>query len=262
MSSARSCARDVYSHDHIATAAAVLDIVFTDRLTGWDGWGAVDNATKDVEPPLPAALVRTQGQTAARPLRLGMSGERPGCDLQLGGDVPAMPLIKDIPPDVIELWANVADHVTAPGASARLHDLLFTRRHGNPAAHARAAVGGYLNAVGDAADDLDTTTYLMRAWTLARLVRTGDLEDAVLDELDRRVVRMFDGDGMKHPGVLYPLVEALTEPLIAGSGRNGDGHINEYLDLMASAWMTLPGSRGGVPAHRHPRGSRCLREQR
>lgn len=91
MSSARSCARDVYSHDHIATAAAVLDIVFTDRLTGWDGWGAVDNATKDVEPPLPAALVRTLGQTAARPLLLGMSGRGPAAIFSSAATYPRCP---------------------------------------------------------------------------------------------------------------------------------------------------------------------------
>jgi hypothetical protein len=78
--------------------------------------------------------------------------------------------------------------------------VLFLRRIGQAGVHARQAARAYLTAVGDRPDDLDTTTYLLRAWTAFRLVKASDIEDAVLDAIGRRIDALVIADGRNRPG--------------------------------------------------------------
>jgi hypothetical protein len=101
--------------------------------------------------------------------------------------------------------------VAAPAARARLSDLLFLRREGRVGDHARRAITAYLDAIENRPDDMDTTTYIPRAWTLVRQIRAQDLEPQVLDRIKDRVDGLVVGDGRAMPGVMLPLLSALTE---------------------------------------------------
>lgn len=214
-------------------AARVLDAAFTDLIEGWEGWGAIEKAVKEFTSPLSEECVRVLGQLAARPLNLELRG-RPGTDLAVGGGL-GLPSIRDVGADDVALWEALAEEVTAPAALARLSDLLFLRRVGNVGGHARRAGRAYLDAVGDRADDMDTTTYLVRAWTLCRLVKAAEVEGEVLDEIERRVDSLVAGDGKNRPGVLFPLVAALCEkPLDATQTTSLRDHANTVLTTLAS----------------------------
>jgi hypothetical protein len=142
----------------------------------------------------------------------------------------------DVDVDDVALWEALATEVTAPAALARISDLLFLRRVGNVGGHARRAARAYLDAVGDHADDMDTTTYLLRAWTVCRLVKAADMEGGVLDEIERRVDALLDGDGNQRPGVLYPLAGALCEKPLDGTRiQSLRDHVNTILDGLAAA---------------------------
>jgi hypothetical protein len=153
--------------------------------------------------------VRVLGQLAARQLSLEPRG-RAGTDLDVG-DGFRLPSIEDVGPDEVTLWEAVVGEVTATAAVARISDLLFLRRVRKAGVHARQAARAYLTAVGDRPDDLNTTTYLLRAWTPFRLVKASDIEDAVLDAIERRIDALVIGDGRNRPGVLYPLIAALGD---------------------------------------------------
>jgi hypothetical protein len=223
----------VFSDHDVGPGQALLDAAFAELLTGWDGWPAIESAAKELDPRPAEPLVRVLARTAAWPMHLGALGERLGCELHPGGGVPGMPAISEISGDVVDLWAHLVSVVTSAGAAARLHDLLFTRRHGDVGAHGRQAVARYLDAVDGLDSDLDTSTYLMRAWTLARLMRAADLEDRVLDEVDHRLASLLADGRREHPGVFFPLLRALAEPPAAGTGRDV-ADVVQVLERMAA----------------------------
>lgn len=217
----------------VARAAAVLDSVFKNLITGWDGWGAVDKAVEELDQPLSGGCTRVLGKIAARPLKLDHDGN-PGVQLSDGNGF-GIVTVSEVEADDVLLWVALVDTVTAPGAVARLSDLLFVRRDGKPGEHALRAIAGYLAAIGDQDNDLNCTKYLLRAWHLCRLIRNTALETRCRAEIEKRVDVLIAGDGMSRPGVLFPLVEAMcTVPLEIGRAPAAKTRIDSVLAIMAS----------------------------
>lgn len=199
-----------FDSDDVPAAASILDVAFANLIDGWEGWGAVDEAATAASVPVADPCVRALWQLAARPLRL-VTHRRPGAELVVDGGA-GLPAVKEVDADEVRLWEALVDAVTAPAAIARVSDLLFARRSGDVGAHARRAVLGYLDAVGAREDDLNTTTYLLRAWTISRLIKASELEAAALDQVERRVEAVLTSEGMNRPGVFHPLLQVLCEP--------------------------------------------------
>lgn len=199
----------VFDPAHVLGAAVVLDRAFTDLLTGWDGWDAVDRAVREIDPAMDKVSVRVLSHIAARRLSLQADG-RAGAELKADGGI-LLPAIPDVDDEEVRLWNALIGEVTAPAAIARLSDLLVVRRSGNVGEHGRRAANAYLDAIRGRVSDLDTTIYLLRAWTVYRSVKAHELEPVVLTELQKRIDTLVDGDGLKHPGVLYPLLQAWCE---------------------------------------------------
>src|SRR5438552_3275466 len=88
--------------------------------------------------------------------------------------------IREADAETRALWNAVADLAKDAVARARLHDLLFLLREGNPRRHADAAVRCYLEAVGGHLGALDEVAALCRAWTVTRAVGAHDAEAQVL----------------------------------------------------------------------------------
>ena len=203
--------RYLFSPDHVHDASRILDAAFADLIDGWEGWGAVTQAVDALGSPLESDCVDALGRLAGRPLSLEPDG-RPGAELKAGDMGAAMPDVPEVSSDEVLLWTALADLVSAPAAVARIHDLLFLRREGDVGRSARQAAQAYVAATLGRPNDLDTTTYLLRAWTLARLVKGQDLEQSALLEIERRATALVDSATNDRPGVLHPLVAALCEP--------------------------------------------------
>ncbi|MGW5148217.1 DUF4209 domain-containing protein [Rhodococcus koreensis] len=199
----------IFDPSHVTGAAKVLDRAFADLLTGWDGWRAVDQAVQEIDPAIDRVCVRVLSHIAARPLSLEHGG-RAGAELKADRSV-LFPAITEVDNEEVKLWNALIEEVSAPAAIARLRDLLFVRRSGNVGEHARSAAHSYLDAIRGRESGLHTTTYLLRAWTAYRLVKATDMESDVLAELQQRIGTLVDGDGLKHPGTLFPLLRAWCE---------------------------------------------------
>lgn len=130
------------------------------------------------------------------------------------------PRPKDVPAEMRDVWAAVAEHASHPVVRARLHDLCFTTRHGNGRDHARAAAEAYLemsdaypadSEAGRARIDipLDAVTAVRRALELARRTGQGELAQRALQKgLDHARVAVADPDpGL---GVVLGFLECLA----------------------------------------------------
>jgi len=98
---------------------------------------------------------------------------------------------------------------------ACLEELLLGRRDGDLPNRARSAATAYVAAVGGHEDDLTTSAYLARAWTLSRIFKLADVEDLVLDELERRIAGPA---ARKYIGVIMPML-AITACPPTNTGR-------------------------------------------
>lgn len=225
----------VFQSADLDHATAVLDTVFADLVDGWGCWSLVEQAAAELDPAPPTPLITALSHTCVHGLTVSTLGQRPDCTLgsdsqfTWAGVVP----IADSDPELIALWRAVLPTLTAPAARARINDLLFTVRDGNVGVHASDAIDAYLEAIDGQADDLSTTTYLMRARSLARITRNTAAEAAVIAELHHRASGLLASDGMSHPGVLYPLISALCEPTKAPTPTDVPAP-GEYLDQMAA----------------------------
>lgn len=146
-----------------------------------------------------------------------------GCQLgpQWDSGSRAYPMrIAEALPDTIQLWRACATLCRAPGAVARANDLLWERREGRPADHARRAVEAYLAMATDRSVDYDTARALVRAWDMACRLSAWDLvataEEALLGAVDAGV---RSDDYM--PGVVLPMLAALCAKPTAARVRNG-----------------------------------------
>jgi hypothetical protein len=223
----------VFAATDIEDSAQVFDAAFVDAVDGWEGWGAIETAVKDLQPALAEPCLRALKQAAARDLEL-VRGDAAGAEFV--SDRVLLPAVADVPADEVLLWEAMAERATAPAALARLNDLLFLRRAGNPGARAKSAVRGYLDSIAGRDDGFTTTIYLLRAWTLCRRVNAAAIENTVLDDIERRVdVLEAAGAGQSMPGVMYPLLRTLCEkPLDATRVSGVRTHAAAVLDRLAA----------------------------
>lgn len=172
----------------------------------------------DPQSPLGVELVRM----VLFDLHLAPAGAA-GCQLgpQWDSGSRAYPMrIAEALPDTIRLWRACATLCRAPGAVARANDLLWERRDGQPADHARRAVEAYLDLAADRSLDYGTARALVRAWDVARRLSAWDLvataEGALLEAVD---VGLRRDDYM--PGVVLPMLAALCAKPTAARVRYG-----------------------------------------
>lgn len=93
----------------------------------------------------------------------------------VGGQSYPTPL-PSVPEEVVTLWATTADRAGAPAVRARLHHLLFERRHGNKRDRAREASAAYLALGTSGWSRLERVNCLHWAVVLSKQV--GDEEEA------------------------------------------------------------------------------------
>jgi hypothetical protein len=164
-------------------SAEILDAAFTRITDSPSGWRQVEKAIEARGGLADEALSRELSAIGARSLDQG-GISKVDTEFVANKFWPTPATASD---DVVKLWREVLTAVTHPGAVARLEELLIVRRDGNIVDRACHACTSYLAAVSGVDDSL-TTTYLTRAWTISRRFKLADLEDDVLDEIEKRVL--------------------------------------------------------------------------
>ena len=185
-----------------------------------DGWAAVKRAAIAIGIPEDAVVVEEAALAMGYHLRMGLGAEAAGCRLAPmtpAGEHSWPPPIANVSVDAVRLWSEAAGHVTHPVAVARLEDLLFERRDGNPMLHTTAAITAYLNVASGTQNPLDKTETLMRAWDLATRVDARDLHATCRQHIAARAQLIVDS-GEHLPGLLLPLLKALARGPLAVKG--------------------------------------------
>ena len=120
--------------------------------------------------------------------------------------------IEHVPEEILALWESVATRVTAPAAVSRLHHLLFVRRHGDVAAHGRAAADAYAAIGGNPSwSDLDRANAYHWAVTLYQRMGMKTEAGALLPELVSLADERSNAGG--GPGALFHVFEILAYDL-------------------------------------------------
>ena len=216
----------VFDHSHVTTAAEVLDAAFAPYDSNWAYRGSAVRAeaeTRQIGDPLLREIVFV----AEYRLRRGFASET-GCEIepQRSSDEHTYPpAIAAVPDPVVELWRALLAAVTAPGARARLADLLATRRDGNVPALATQAADAYLDfAAGTNELSFDVVDALLRGWTLARRFRLAAQADrARAALLAAAMVVVASGES---PGSSVPMLASLC----ADRGNPAvDGRVDDLL---------------------------------
>lgn len=240
--------RPFESYVHDQQNAEVLALVLDGaHATSTLRWNVVDDIRREgsdagLDPEGPE--IRELVLATAYGLRLSARGEPSGCalgPLSGSGANAYPPAVPDVGDEVVALWRDLAEKVQHPGAKARLNDLLFLRRDGNPYVRATAAIDAYLADVDVTAEvDLTQAQGLVRAWDLARSV--GDLarEVTVRGAMLSAAENTMKGES-KWPGVVLPLIGALsTKPKeskkSSRGGPAGAGDDARIDALLEEAW--------------------------
>ena len=130
------------------------------------------------------------------------------------------PDLKDIPPQIWNVWLAVGQQVSEPLARARLNDLCFTGGWGNRGLAARSAAESYLQVAAAPADSdgsaagpgraINRVACLQRALTLARKIRDKGLADRAIRDIVAAARESLD-DRDAPPGVVLGLLRILAD---------------------------------------------------
>lgn len=158
------------------------------------------------------AFVREVGCTFLYRLHIDRNGDQPAPGATLEPKDPSrssfLRPISEVTADVASLWEELAGVLTHDRPLARLHDLLFTARHGNVGDHGRLAIVYYFAAASDATDH-DRVELLLRAWTIARAMHRDADEATARAEMWPLVQAHSAKDDGGAPGLTLPLLNAL-----------------------------------------------------
>lgn len=200
-------ARYCFEPDSVPAASVLLDEVFRDPLHGWRGWALVHDIARTRAMDIDGKTLRQVGLIASR--RIVVRARRPVSASLSVEHLSPHPGDDAIADQVILLWRTLVHTTTIPGSLARLNDLLFVHRSGRVTHHGKVAVVNYLRSIRTAPDG-EITPYSVRAWTLARELRSADLEDEVRDEIQRRVTGALGAPEPPPLGRLFPLFDILV----------------------------------------------------
>jgi hypothetical protein len=170
----------------------------------------------DDEPPRPPQDVPTRAVALAfgyhieekrdgRRRRLTIEPFRMGSDNE---QVP--PPVASLPANIITVWAELVELVTAPFAVAQLAHLLYERRHGRPHDYALRASDAYLACAPLMEHLSDRAKEMSAALRLARAVGDADRSEQIQDAIVRFAEVTMD-DPEDKPGIVLMLAKILAD---------------------------------------------------
>lgn len=158
-----------------------------------------------------------------------------------------MPFLQDLPDECVGWWAEVAEVVTHPRATARLQHLLVERRHGNVGDRACRAVEAYLELT--TASDLDAVEAVRTALDLALRTRRPEMVERSVRRAAELASQAVAADDPA-PGVLLGFVDLLME-------QDGSEHdVDSLLQQARTIYQGKPHAEDFVVARQLKRANR------
>lgn len=116
----------------------------------------------------------------------------------------------------LDVWENVSRRCAAPAARARLHDLLFLRRHDDVRRHIQASVEAYVETASVCTYALTRASILARALEIAASTRQQELVALVAHVLvSLAETALRDDDSADKPGVVLGFLSPLVLERVA-----------------------------------------------
>lgn len=129
---------------------------------------------------------------------------------------PWPPQLAAVDEATLDVWENVSQRCAASAARARLHDLLFLRRHGDVRRHIQAAVEAYVETAPVCTHDLARAAVLARALEIAASTRQQELIALVADVLvPSAETALRHDDSADKPGVVLGYLRPLVVERVA-----------------------------------------------
>ncbi|MEY9489008.1 hypothetical protein RKD26_004802 [Streptomyces calvus] len=119
------------------------------------------------------------------------------------------PRIADVPDSGVTVWSRLAEKVSSNFGKARLHHLLFERKHGNVRDHAIQAAQSYSQASKEWTEWLDKEEALNTALRLARAVGQKELASQIMTEMLDLANQAISSEE-EVPGVALRVLRPLT----------------------------------------------------
>lgn len=174
-----------------------------------------------------------------------------------GSSIP--PRIADVPDSGITVWSRLSEKVSSNFGKARLHHLLFERKHGNVRNHAAQAAQSYFQASQEWTEWLDKEEALNTALRLARAVGQKDLASQIMTEMLRLANQAISGE-KEVPGVALRLLrplscessppQALAATIEAATQAYDSPFIRDELIALKLGRATTPKERDTLQAQR------------
>ncbi|GAB3474603.1 DUF4209 domain-containing protein [Amycolatopsis cihanbeyliensis] len=137
--------------------------------------------------------------------------------------------MREVSEEIRATWLALAGEVTQPVARSRLYDIVFTLRlMQNSRQAAERAARAYLDGIGGHQRAQVRADGVVRAWTLARLVSSSELEREIVESMIDLVSDLLDRD--EHPYAVIPLLSALIAPPRRKVAEAADSRIDVLLD--------------------------------
>jgi hypothetical protein len=140
------------------------------------------------------------------------------------------PAVEGVPEHLVEIWAQLAELSTEPFVLARLHHVLFERRHGSVRDNARRATQAYVDCAARWMRDIDSADDLRVALRLSRAIKDDEVRTDVISTMIAAAEDALSS-GERIPGVTLRLLEPLLQE------RGPEQAIGE---LLLRAWETYP----------------------
>ena len=122
------------------------------------------------------------------------------------------PLLEDVEPKILEMWGRIIDEVDHPSVTARLADLLWLRRFGEPAyVRAEQAIAALIECSDEPSyDGLERVVSLDRAAELARQLGRPEAANQIADSALAFATEFLDASDFK-PGLFFRAIDILVE---------------------------------------------------
>ena len=144
------------------------------------------------------------------------------------------------PPDLLVAWGGLAAVVRAPAVSGRLHDLLWTHRHGDkPHEHARRAIEGYLTGAASRSGEFHWRTRLLeRALAIAREINADQFLERIRTQAQRGLESgTLRGDGAAREDDIISRIQLLVDIPGAEDDDQLRATFGELRRLFADSWI-------------------------
>ncbi len=144
------------------------------------------------------------------------------------------------PSDLLDAWDELAVRVRAPTVSGRLHELLWTHRHGDrPHEHAQHAIESYLSAVEASPDTIHWSTLLLEhALALASEINATESFEAITSHAhDGLALAIRPGEGHAREDDVLRRLQLLVD--IPGAEHDEDltARLGDVRRLFANSWI-------------------------